>query len=199
VAVTRFNRAVALWCVVFSAACLPLIADDVPVPVEVQIALFQKIWKLDRTFQPGTPVELGVIYQEKYRPSVYVASQLLAAIRTAQLRIHCTLIDLDEEATVRQRIPSKGFDVFYVTPLRAIDVKTIADISRANGIRTITGVPDYVADGLAVGIGLLNGSPLIIVNLRGARAEGSDFSSHVLSLSRVIEDGGKAYAGPASQ
>ena len=192
-------RRVAVWCVLLCAACLPLFADDVLVPVDVQIALFSKIWKLDRTFKPGTSVKLGVIYQQKYRPSANVASQLVAAIQAAKLPIHCTLIDLDVQVTLRQRIPSTGFDVFYVAPLRAIDVKTIADISRTNGIRTITGVPSYIADGLGVGIGLLNQRPLIIVNLRAARAEGSDFSSELLKLSHVIEDGGGAYKGEASQ
>jgi hypothetical protein len=190
-------RRIAL-CVVLCTACVPLFADDILVPMDVQIALFAKIWKFDRTFKPGTTVRLGVIYQEKYRPSANVASQLLAAIQATNLPIHCTLIDLDEQATLRERIPSNGFDMFYVTPLRAIDVRTIAEISRAHQIKTITGVPAYVSDGLAVGIGLLNQRPLIIVNLRGARAEGSDFNSVLLKLSRVIEDGGAVYAGAAS-
>jgi len=190
-----FVRRIAVSALLLCAVGFPLNAEDVLVPMDVQIALFAKIWKLDRTFKPGTTVKVGVIYQRKYRPSGNVANQLLAAIQATNLPIDCTLIDLDEQATIRQRIPSNGFDVFYVTPLRAIDVRTIAEISRMNRIKTITGVPAYVSDGLAVGIGLLNQRPLIIVNLRAARAEGSEFSSQLLKLSRVIEDGGAAYVG----
>lgn len=190
-----FVRRIAVSGLLLCAMGFPLNAEDVLVPMDVQIALFAKIWKLDRTFKPGTTVKVGVIYQRKYRPSGNVANQLLAAIQATNLPIDCTLIDLDEQATIRQRIPSNGFDVFYVTPLRAIDVRTIAEISRMNRIKTITGVPAYVSDGLAVGIGLLNQRPLIIVNLRAARAEGSEFSSQLLKLSRVIEDGGAAYVG----
>jgi len=193
-----FVQKIAMWCAVLCAASCPIFAEDVLVPMDVQVALFTKIWKLDRTF-PGPPVRIGVIYQEEYRPSANVATQLLAAIRAAGLPIHCTLIDLDEQATVRQRIPTQGFDVFYVTPLRAIDIGTIAEISRANRIRTITGVTEYVAAGLGVGIGLLKQRPRIVINLRGTRAEGSEFRAQLLKLSRVIEDGGAVYAGAASE
>lgn len=190
-----FVQKIAVWCVVLCAVSVPVIAEDILVPMDVQLTLFEKIWKLDRTFNPGPMVNVAVIYQQEFRPSANVVNELLAAIRAANLPIHCTLIDLDEQATVQQRIPSTGYDVFYVAPLRAIDVKSIAEISRKNGIKTITGVPEYVSAGLAVGIGLLKQRPLIIVNLRAARAEGSEFRTQLLKLCRVIEEGGAAYSG----
>lgn len=192
-------RTVVVGCAIFCAAALPLRADDVLVPMDVQIALFAKIWKLDRTFKPGPTIELAVMCQQEYRPSANAARQLLAAVQTSRLPIHVTLIDLDEQATVALRVPTEGFDVFYVTPLRAIDVRTIAGISRAHGIRTITGVPGYVEAGVAVGIGLLKQRPLVIINLRAARAEGSEFRAQLLKLSRVIEEGGAAYVGEAPE
>lgn len=193
----RFMRTMGCVALLY-AAVFPLSADEVLVPMDVQIALFNKIWKLDRTFRPGPTVRVAVIYQAEYRPSANAVTQLLAAVRGANLPILCTLVELDEQATVAQRIPLKDIDVFYVMPLRAIDVRTIAAISRAHGIRTITAVPAYVADGLAVGIGVLKQRPLIIINLRASRAEGSEFKSQLLTLSHVIEEGGAAYAG-ASQ
>jgi hypothetical protein len=194
-----FLGKIAVWCAVLCAACLPVLAEDVVVPMDVQVALFTKIWKLDRTFKPGPIVTVGVIYQQEYRPSANVATQLVTTIRAANLPIQVTLIDLDEQATLPQRIPLKGFDVFYVTPLRAIDVRTIAAISRAHGIKTITGVPAYVEQGLAVGMGLLKQRPLIIINLKASRAEGSEFRAQLLKLSRVIEDGGAAYGRGGSE
>lgn len=76
--------------------------------------------------------------------------------------------------------------VVYVTPLRSVDVAEIARISRSRGLRTVTGVPEYVEEGIAVGIGERKARPLIIINLRGARAEGSDFSSQLLNLARIV-------------
>jgi hypothetical protein len=187
----------ALLCAVVCAVCIPCRGEDVVVPIDVQIALFSKIWKLDRTFKPGPAVRVAVIYQQEYRPSANVAAELLAASGKSQLAIDFTLIDVDEQTTLRARLPISGFDVFYVTPLRAIDVRVIAEISRAHGIKTITGVPEYASAGLAVGVGLLKQRPLIIINLRAARAEGSEFRPQLLKLSRVIEEGGAAYLASA--
>jgi hypothetical protein len=188
-----------VYCAALCAAVVPLLAEEVAVPMDVQVALFATIWKLDRTFKPGPLVSVAVLYQQEYRPSANAALQFLAAVQAAGLPIVCKLIDLDEQGSVRERLPSAGVDVFYVAPLRAIDVTAIATISRANRIRTITGVPSYVVRGLAVGIGLSKQRPVIIINLRAARAEGSEFRAQLLKLSRVIEEGGTAYVGGPSE
>ena len=50
----------------------------------------------------------------------------------------------------------------------------------------MTGVPEYVDQGVAVGVGIRKDRPLIIVNLEQARAEGSVFSSQLLALARIV-------------
>ena len=62
----------------------------------------------------------------------------------------------------------------------------IGRIGRFRRFRTITGVPEYVDQGLAVGIGIRRDRPLIIVNLEQARAEGAAFSSQLLALARIV-------------
>ena len=47
-------------------------------------------------------------------------------------------------------------------------------------------MPEYVEEGIAVGIGLRNMRPLILINLEAARAEGAAFSSQLLSLARIV-------------
>ena len=69
---------------------------------------------------------------------------------------------------------------------RERNVAEIATITRRRGIRSITGVPEYVEPGIAVGIGLRNNRPLIIINFLGAQAEGASFSSKLLSLARIV-------------
>jgi hypothetical protein len=95
-------------------------------------------------------------------------------------------IDIDDtdlaSATSRENV-----DILYITPLRAAEIETITAVSRAEKIMTITGVPDYVELGLAVGIGEEGNKPLIIINLPTAKAEGADFSSKLLKLAKIIE------------
>jgi hypothetical protein len=51
---------------------------------------------------------------------------------------------------------------------------------------TLTGVAEYVRAGIAVGIGVRDDRPEILVNLAAARAAGADFSAQLLLLARVI-------------
>jgi hypothetical protein len=156
------------------------------VPVEVQIALFTKIWRLDRNFHSAGVVTVVVVYQEGYRDSRLIKEDFVATIERLRLPIRCIPLEVGTGELLRKGLSELRGAVVYVAPLRSVDVAEIARISRGRGLRTITGVPEYVEEGIAVGIGERKDRPLIIINLQGARAEGSDFSSQLLSLARIV-------------
>ena len=156
------------------------------VPVEVQLALFTKIWRLDRNFDSGGVVTLVIVYQAGYRDSLLVKDDFVATIERLKLPIRCIPLEAGSSELLRKGLSEIRNAVIYVTPLRSVDVAEIARISRGRGLRTITGVPEYVEEGIAVGIGERRERPLIIINLQGARAEGSDFSSQLLGLARIV-------------
>lgn len=162
------------------------VSAAMPIPVDVQMALFVNVWKLDRNFESNKPVTLAIAYQENFYDSVSAKDHLLAAIERHKLRIVAIPIEVGSQELLRRRLAETQADVVYVTPLRAIDVAEIGRISRYRRFRTITGVPEYVDAGLAVGIGIRRNRPLIFVNLAQARAEGSDFSSQLLALARIV-------------
>src|SRR5207248_1488455 len=110
----------------------------------------------------------------------------LAAINRQQLRVSPILIEAGSQEQLRARLSDLAADVVYVTPMRAIDIAEIGRICRAHHLHTVTGVPEYVEAGLAVGIGLRRDRPLIIVNLEQARAEGAAFSAELLALARIV-------------
>ena len=78
-------------------------------------------------------------------------------------------------------------DILYVAPLRAFDLEPIVRVSRDLKVTTLTGVSDYCEAGIAVGIGLKGERPEIIINLKGACAEGAGFSSRLLRLCKVVQ------------
>jgi len=156
------------------------------VPLDVQLALFANIWKFDRTFDSTGVVTLVIIYQEGYRDSLLIKDDLIATVDRLKLPIRCVPLEARTDELLRKRLNDVRNAVVYVTPLRSVDIGEIARISRSHGLRTLTGVPEYVDAGIAVGIGERKSRPLIIINLRGARAEGSDFSSQLLSLARIV-------------
>jgi hypothetical protein len=156
------------------------------VPVEVQLALFTKIWRLDRKFDSTGVVTVVIVYQAEYRDSLLVKDDVLAAVDRLKLPIRCIPLEAGTADLLRKGLTDVQAAVVYVTPLRSVDIGEIARIARRRGLHSVTGVPAYVDEGIAVGIGQRKDRPLIIINLLGARAEGSDFSSQLLSLARIV-------------
>jgi len=177
--------------VILAALVIPCMTSgavsiSMPVPADVQAALFRNIWKLDRNFDSTTGIKLAIVYQQSYFDSVTAKDEFLAAIGRQGLHITVVLVEAGTQQLLSNGLRGADVDVVYITPLRALDVSEIGRISRFRRIRTITGVPEYVEAGLAVGIGLRRDRPLIIVNLEQARAEGSAFSSQLLALARIV-------------
>jgi hypothetical protein len=156
------------------------------VPLDVQLALFTKIWRLDRNFDSSGVVTMVIIYQAGYRESLLVKDDVVATVERLKLPIRCIPLEAGTTDLLRKGLSEVRGAVIYVTPLRSVDVAEIARVSRVQRLRTVTGVPEYVEMGIAVGIGERKNLPLIIINLQGARAEGSDFSSQLLNLARIV-------------
>ncbi len=169
-------------------------AQEVAVPPAVHVPLMFKLLTLDRhlSARVGEEIVLGVLYQSLFRTSVNTKDAFmktldeLRAKNALGLKLRCVAIDLEVE-NLEDAIAQYGIEVLYVTPLRAVGLETVTEISRAAGVTTLTGVVEYVPQGVALGIGLKAQKPEILVNLIGAKAEGVDFSPRVLKLARVYE------------
>jgi hypothetical protein len=168
-------------------------AQEVPVPVALQFALFAKIATFDRNLDTSGERELviGVVYQSRYRNSLTVADAcgpaMAAASQEGQLRFRRVPIDLSASADLAGAIAGQQIDLLYLAPLRAVEIDRLVGVSRAHRIRTLTGVPEYVERGVGVGIGMKGERPQILVNLEAARAEGADFGAPLLKLAKIVE------------
>jgi hypothetical protein len=169
-------------------------AGEMEVPVEIQFPLFLKILPFDRNFKTrvGDEIVLGIVYQEKFRTSLNVKTQLENFLEKSKEKkiddvpFRYVLINLSRLSEFKAMLAREKVDIVYIAPLRAIAVETLVSDCRSMGITSLTGVPVYCEMGIAVSIGSKGGSPLIIINLPGARSEGADFSSRLLKLARVI-------------
>lgn len=156
------------------------------VPVDVQMPLFVNIWKLDRSFQARRPqVSMAVLYQENNAQSSAARAAVVSwASKTSAARVVSVSMD---DAGWEKVLALADVDVFYVTPMRAADIARIAAIARARRIRTMTGTPEYVRQGIAVAIGVRNDRPLIVINLGAARAEGAVYQAQLLKLAEIVD------------
>jgi len=174
----------------------PVQAQEMDAPVAIQMPLLYKILSFDRKLglrEPGTDIVIAVVFQAYYRPSVVAREEVVYALQ--QLKdstifghpVHWVALELNTAESLKLALLHNRVDVIYVTPLRGVDLEPIKVAARAAGITTFTGVAQYVERGLALGVGVTRERLQIIVNLTAARAEGSDFGSQLLRVSKVVE------------
>ena len=171
-------------------------AQKMAAPAEVQVPLLFKILTFDRrvgTRPPGNVIVIAVVFQTGYRASLVARNQIVDALKAMEDStisghpVRWVAVEWIDEAQVRLALIRERTDVVYVTPLRGVELHPLVRTARAAGMTTFTGVPLYVEQGVALSIGIVRERPQIIVNLAATRAEGSDFTSQLLRLCKVIE------------
>ncbi len=169
-------------------------AQEIAVPVSIQYPLFLKILSFDRNLKPrmGEAVVIGIVYQAKFKTSNHVKNDLVSVMNEYPVKsidnlpISFCLLDMSGDLDLEAVIAKNKIDILYVAPVRALSLKSLTEASRAKSVTTITGVPEYVDSGVAIGIGMKGGNPQILINLAAAKAEGIDFSSKLLKLAKII-------------
>jgi hypothetical protein len=167
---------------------------EVLVPVDLQVRIFLNALTFDRNLEERTRGELvfAVLVQRRFLPSSQLGDEVLGALRelpddvVAGHRLRIEGLELTGSEEFRELLETLNPTVLYVSPLRALSVDEIAEATRALKIRTVTGVPDYVARGLSIGLRLRDDRPEILINREAAIAEGADLTSQLLKLARVL-------------
>jgi hypothetical protein len=165
------------------------------VPVEQQFALFAKILTFDKNLKDrvGKEMVLAIIYQNNFKSSFDTKNVLektidLSPIKTVlDIPLRTVAIDIENEIDLESALKRNNISVAYIAPLRAASLNLIISRMRQLQIRTLTGVPDYVNSGLAIGIGSKGGKPEILVNLAASKLEGANFNSQLLKLAKIIK------------
>jgi hypothetical protein len=165
-------------------------AQEMEVPVAVQLPLFLKVMSFDRQLRSraaGTLV-IAIVYQSGYRASAETKDEAWLSVSGVHeiggMPVHVVVIDLDREE-LDAALTRSQVTLLYVAPMRGIDVKDFVHIARAAQVTTLTGVVRYVELGLAVGVRLRGDRPRIIVNLAASRLEGAELAAELLKLAEV--------------
>ena len=168
--------------------------QEMPLPMDLQVSMLARIWAYDRShrdrFAEGLVV--AVVYQELFRPSLVAKNEFLRVVRARDWgphAVHVVDVEIDDTADFESALREEGVDVVYLAPLRGRGIDEVVRATRRAGTLTCTGVPGYVAQGVSVGLDSEGDKPRILVNLTGAKAEGADFSSELLKLAYVVEEG----------
>jgi len=187
-------RVICLICTLIFLWTATSYAQKMAIPIEVQYPLFLKILTFDRNLEErvGDEIVIGIAYQMMFKGSLKAKEELEKTIKKSPIKeiqdipIRQVSINMDKN-NLESIISKNEVDILYIAPMRALDMGKITKLSRTKKILTLTGVPDYVESGITVGLSTKGGKPLIMVNLASAKAEGSDFSSQLLKLAKVIK------------
>ena len=172
-------------------------AQEMAAPAEVQIPLLFKILTFDRrlgTRPPGKVIVIAVVFQTGFRSSLVARNQIVDALKAMQDStiaghpVRWVAVEWKDDEQLRLALLRERTDVVYLTPVRGVELDPVTSTARAGGMTTFTGVPGYVEQGLGLSVGIVRERPQIIVNLSATRAEGSDFSSQLLRLCKVIAE-----------
>jgi hypothetical protein len=184
-------RAAAVGALLAVGLCSTAHAQEMEVPVAMQLPLFFKVMSFDRQLRARASgmLVLAIAYQSGYRASADAkdeAWQSAHAVREiVGMPMSVVAIDLDRE-DLDAALTRSGATLLYVAPLRGIDVKQFASATRAAHVTTLTGVVRYVELGLAVGVRLRGDRPRIVVNLAASRLEGAELAAELLKLADVL-------------
>ena len=172
----------------------PGTAQDMEVPIDVQCSIFCKILEFDHNIDQrlNNEIIIGVLYQRKFSRSNNINNELIRVMKQSPVKkikdvaIRIVALEITDHTDLTKMLAKNKIDILYVTPLRAISLRSITKASRAAQILTFTGIPKYVESGIAVSVELKGGKPHIIINLTSSRAEGAEFNSQLLNLAKVI-------------
>jgi hypothetical protein len=173
-------------------AGVPSPEQEMSVPLDVQVQLMARIFSFDRAMDERVKngLTVGILYQERYRTSANTADDveelLSRAGWTAASPAQIVRIPWEGRAPTEQMLRDKGVRILYVAPMRSVDLRSVCDMCASLQIPSFTGVPDYVVEGVPLGVARRGGKAAILVNLTAARRAGVDLSSRVLHIAEVI-------------
>src|SRR5260221_3491421 len=181
------HASVALLIMASAAVPNAAMAQASAIPANVQVQLFSKIWMFDRSIAENDLIVMAVLYQSTFHASEEGKDQLVEAVRAGRFKIRCVPVALDDVGNVVKTLEHVKADVFYVTEMRGVSILDVVRVSRARHIKTITAGAGWLEGGVAIGLRVLDDKPVILVNLRAAKAEGSDLTAQLLRFSTVID------------
>lgn len=145
------------------------IAQEMAVPVNLQAALFKKIFGFNKT-TGGNPKVL-VLFNDA---SAGVKDQVIAAFKEAGLDV----------TAAKDAGGATAGSVVYVCP----GVPSPKSVTSKVGALSISGVGAYAENGsVAVALGTEGGKPKIIVNMAQLKAENQEMSADLLKMAKVIQ------------
>lgn len=198
-ALVRGPRGVLAWLVLLT--CLPGPAFAEELPTTLRASMLVRVLAYDRRMgQQPPPLTLAVIHRHGDTKSEVQSQELSGALEVAArgkfilgrpLRV--VRIGFSNANQLQAELAESHAVALYVCEGLEAASESISQVTRRLSVLSIAGSEAQVNQGLAIGLSRKGNSPVILVHLSAARAEGADLDAGLLSLSRLVEpaEGGR--------
>jgi len=189
-----FNKNIILYLILFIALSLNLsYGQRIKAPLAVQLKLIPKVLSLDKNFisRKEDQFNLAVLYSSLQRNSSKTKNEFNDAIKKKNMfvkttKINISFIDIAKTPNIEKYLNDNKIDVVYITPLRGVDINSIAKTCKNEKALTVTGVLEFMQNEISVSFDIKDKKLQIIINNTAAKLEGTNFSSRLLRIAKVI-------------
>lgn len=145
-----------------------------PAPEAIQAALFIKLFGFHKDLSKKEKIDIYVVASSGFAEEMEkaVGKKIGAA----------TLSGVEEGLDLPERVPS----VIYMD--KRVKINEFIRYARVHRVLTITGNPELVAEGIALGIGILGGKPKVLLNVNASKEVGADWNPAMLRVSTLIKE-----------
>jgi len=145
-------------------------AQEMPVPVNLQGALFKKIFNFNKTLL-SNGIKLAVVFGD-----AGIKDEVIEAFK--QFGFFPSSVSIND---IEKEI--KNYTVVYITP----GCRSLKSLSDKNKVFTISGLPSLAEKGeVSIAIGVESGRPKILINKKKAEAEGQELAPDLLKISKIL-------------
>jgi hypothetical protein len=185
-------RLAALFLLVVTLRAATASADEVSVPIELQVALLDRVLRYEATFASETaPVQILVVTRagspESTRVTAQLVAELMRAGRLGGRALRAAPITYSNATSLRSEVSASHARIIYLSAGLADVVGAIRSAEAGTGVITVSAVGAYVDHGALIGFELRSSRPRIVINLGESRSQGFRFDPRFLRLARVVE------------
>jgi hypothetical protein len=169
-------------------------AEEVAVPVPLQIELFAKVAAYDKNLpaRAGAAVRVLVLSKssdpDSERFAQQAKNQLEKKNTIAGLPVEVSSLGFSDAAALAKHVKSKRIAAIYLSSgFASAEIVTLAKALEGVSVLTAGAVPKQVSAGVVLGFDLVGGKPKLLVHLKQAKKQKVELSSKLLKLVKVIE------------
>jgi hypothetical protein len=190
--VRQFLAAALLWGCLCVCALRQSHAEDVAVPLPMQVQLFSSVADYDKGFAERAKGKVKIVLLTSKNPdSARAATQVQGALaRLAQIggQPHEeSTVRFESGAALANLCTSNGISVVFLMPGFQSEIADIKKSLDGVNVLSVATIGSYVQQGVVLGFDVISGKPKLLVNLGQARAQKVAFKAELLKMVKVVE------------